>query len=199
MGAIARHLVSQVVQSPGESAPVPALFLDDLLTRMPLAELKEFHQLSRFVPVIVLIPKSSVKDLDSSRKIATKSAMETPATPKLLGLLGQAMEQLKPPTARADFVFGDVAVSFPSMEASRKGEPVMLTAMEFKILKYLVQNARRVIPRDELLNKVWGYENYPCTRTVDNHMLRLRQKLERDPSRPVHFLTVHGAGYKFLL
>ncbi len=79
-----------------------------------------------------------------------------------------------------------------------KGEPVVLTTMEFKTLKYLIQNARRVISRDELLNEVWGYENYPCTRTVDNHILRLRQKLERNPSRPVHFQTRHGAGYKFV-
>jgi len=63
---------------------------------------------------------------------------------------------------------------------------------------WLKLNAGRVISRDELLNEVWGYENYPCTRTVDNHILRLRQKLERDPSRPVHFRTVHGAGYKFM-
>jgi DNA-binding response OmpR family regulator len=84
------------------------------------------------------------------------------------------------------------------MEALRKGEPVVLTTMEFKMLKYLIQNAHRVISRDELLNEVWGYENYPCTRTVDNHILRLRQKLERDPSHPVHFRTMHGVGYKFL-
>jgi two-component system response regulator VicR len=55
-----------------------------------------------------------------------------------------------------------------------------------------------VISRDELLDKVWGYEHYPCTRTVDNHMLKLRQKLERDPSHPLHLLTVHGLGYKFV-
>jgi DNA-binding response OmpR family regulator len=65
--------------------------------------------------------------------------------------------------------------------------------------EYLIQNARRVISRAELLNEVWGYENYPSTRTVDNRILKLRQKLERDPSRPAHFRTVHGAGYKFLL
>jgi DNA-binding response OmpR family regulator len=70
--------------------------------------------------------------------------------------------------------------------------------MEFKTLKYLAQNTRRVISRDELLNEVWGYENYPNTRTVDNYILRLRKKLEKDPSRPIHFRTVHGAGYKFL-
>jgi DNA-binding response OmpR family regulator len=70
--------------------------------------------------------------------------------------------------------------------------------MEFKTLRYLIQNARLVISRDQLLNEVWGYENYPCTRTVDSHILRLRQKLEQDPSEPIHFVTVHGAGYKFL-
>jgi DNA-binding response OmpR family regulator len=78
-----------------------------------------------------------------------------------------------------------------------QGQPVVLTALEFKALKYFIQNARRAISRDELLNHVWGYENYPCTRT-DNHILRLRQKLESDPSRPVHLRTVHGTGYKFL-
>jgi DNA-binding response OmpR family regulator len=81
-----------------------------------------------------------------------------------------------------------------AQRALRRGKPVVLTTMEFKTLKFLLQNARRVISRDELLNEVWGY---PCTRTVDNHILRLRRKLERDPSRPIHFHTVHGARYKF--
>ena len=73
----------------------------------------------------------------------------------------------------------------------------MVTAKEFKTLEYLTKNPERVISRDELLNEVWGYQNYPCTRTVDNHILRLRQKLESDPSHPSHFLTIHGMGYKF--
>jgi DNA-binding response OmpR family regulator len=55
-----------------------------------------------------------------------------------------------------------------------------------------------VISRDELLSEVWGYQNYPSTRTVDNHILKIRQKLERDPANPVHFRTVHGVGYKFI-
>jgi len=62
-----------------------------------------------------------------------------------------------------------------------------------------VQNPERVISRDELLNEVWGYQNYPSTRTVDNHILKLRQKLERDPANPVHFRTVHGVGYSSYL
>ena len=108
------------------------------------------------------------------------------------------MEQFKSTSADSMFAFGDVTVSFSAMEALPKGESVALMTMEFKMLKYLIENARRAISRDELLNEVWGYETYPCTRTVDNHILRLRQNLEHDPSRPAHFRTVHGAGYKFL-
>jgi len=84
------------------------------------------------------------------------------------------------------------------METRRKGQTVALTLKEFKTLAYLIKNARRVISRDELLNEVWGYQCYPCTRTVDNHMLRLRGKLEAEPARPKHFQTVHGAGYRFV-
>jgi len=94
--------------------------------------------------------------------------------------------------------FGEVFADFSSMEVRRSGENVALTTMEFKLLRFLVQNAGRVLSRDEMLNEVWGYENYPCTRTVDNHILRLRQKLELDPAHPIHFHTVHGVGYKFV-
>jgi DNA-binding response OmpR family regulator len=82
------------------------------------------------------------------------------------------------------------------MEVTRNRESVAFTAQEFKTLKFMLQNAERVVSREELLTKVWGYQNYPTTRTVDNHILKLRQKLEREPSSPVHFLTVHSAGYK---
>jgi DNA-binding response OmpR family regulator len=78
------------------------------------------------------------------------------------------------------------------------GEQVALTAQEFKALKFFVSNPGRVISRDELLNQAWGYDNYPCSRTVDNHVLKLRQKLEVEPSRPKHVLTMHSVGYKFL-
>jgi DNA-binding response OmpR family regulator len=91
-----------------------------------------------------------------------------------------------------------VMVDFSKTEITRGGEKITVTPKEFKTLKFLAKNAHRVISRDELLDKVWGYENYPCTRTVDNHMLRLRQKLESDPSHPSYLLTVHGLGYKFV-
>ena len=94
--------------------------------------------------------------------------------------------------------FGEVSADFSNMEVSRAEKNVALTAMELKLLKFLVQNAGRAISRNEMLDEVWGYQNYPSTRTVDNHILRLRQKLESDPTHPVHFRTVHRVGYKFV-
>jgi DNA-binding response OmpR family regulator len=91
--------------------------------------------------------------------------------------------------------FGDVHIDFTSMEGSRAGEPVTLTNQEFKLLRVFARSMGRVLSRDELLNKVWGY--YPTTRTVDNQILKLRQKLEPDPARPQYFLTIRGVGYKF--
>lgn len=93
--------------------------------------------------------------------------------------------------------FGNVTIDLLSMEVRRSDRPVNMTAMEFKVLKFFVSNPNRVISRDDFLDQVWGYENYPCTRTVDNHILRLRQKLEVELANPVHFRTVHGIGYKF--
>ena len=93
--------------------------------------------------------------------------------------------------------FGEVTVDLASMEVRRSNRPVNLTAMEFKVLRYFVANPNRVISRNDLLERVWGYDNYPSTRTVDNHILRLRQKLEPDFGTPVYFRTVHGMGYKF--
>jgi len=94
--------------------------------------------------------------------------------------------------------FGEVSVDLLSMEVRRANHPVVITAMEFKVLKFFVLNPNRVISRDDLLDQVWGYENYPNTRTVDNHILRLRRKLESEFSNPMHFRTVHGVGYKFI-
>lgn len=95
--------------------------------------------------------------------------------------------------------FGDICVDFSKMKVTRSsGEWIDLTSQQFKTLRCFLLNPDRVLSRDELLNEAWGYDNYPSTRTVDNHVLKLRQKLEKDPARPVHFRTVHGVGYKFV-
>jgi two-component system alkaline phosphatase synthesis response regulator PhoP len=84
------------------------------------------------------------------------------------------------------------------MEATFDDRPVRLTAHEFKMLQLFVKNAGRVISRGEILSEVFGYEGDPHTRTVDTHILRLRQKLEKNPNRPVHIRTLRGSGYKFV-
>jgi DNA-binding response OmpR family regulator len=94
--------------------------------------------------------------------------------------------------------FGDVEVDFRRYVARRKGKPVEMTRKEFATLRLLVARAGEVVTRDELLNEVWGYEVYPVSRTVDNHIAGLRAKLEGDPARPQHIRTVHGVGYKFV-
>jgi DNA-binding response OmpR family regulator len=89
-------------------------------------------------------------------------------------------------------------VDFRRYEA-RKGEKTLeMTRKEFGVLRLLASRPGEVVTRDDLLNEVWGYENYPTTRTVDNHIALLRAKFEPNPSQPRHFVTVHGVGYKFV-
>jgi len=97
-----------------------------------------------------------------------------------------------------EFSFGTIYINFKAMEATRDKKPIELSNMEFKVLKYLCQRQNIVIDRDTLLDEVWGYDNYPSTRTVDNFILSLRKKIEDDPSHPTYLVTVHGAGYKLI-
>jgi len=97
-----------------------------------------------------------------------------------------------------EFSFGDMYLNFKGREAKKGNQPIELSSMEFKLMKYFIQREGEVIERDILLNEVWGYENYPSTRTVDNFILNLRKKIENDHSNPKHLLTIHGAGYKFV-
>jgi two-component system alkaline phosphatase synthesis response regulator PhoP len=94
--------------------------------------------------------------------------------------------------------FGTVEVDFRRAEVSREGNPVELSALELKLLRYFIEHRGATLSRDELLNEVWGYEAMPHSRTVDVHVSWLRQKLETNPSHPEFILTVHGLGYKFV-
>jgi len=96
------------------------------------------------------------------------------------------------------YAFGTVRIDFRSAEVTRDGKPVDLSGLEFKLLRYFVEHRGALLTRDELLEKVWGYEAMPVTRTVDVHVASLRQKLERNPSTPEFIVTVHGLGYKFV-
>jgi DNA-binding response OmpR family regulator len=177
-----------------------AVILDLRLPEMSGSEVcREIKKKAPALPVIVLSAKSDVTDKVLLLELGADDYVTKPFSPReLLARLQAAIRR----TTRAEFgdvfTFGNISVDFAKMEIVRNGQAIAMTAHEFKLLKFLVQNAGRVIPRSELLNEVWGYQNYPSTRTVDNHIWKLRLKLETEPDNPVHFLTVHGAGYKFL-
>ncbi|HEU5239658.1 MAG TPA: response regulator transcription factor [Pyrinomonadaceae bacterium] len=192
MGAVAKNQIPELL-------PAAARHVNNSVTPIRIVGLEEARSIANFVPVLVLLPATANGHVDSIRQTESKPLTGTSPASAIFELFGQVNKLPGPKDPESDLVFGDVRVNFQSMEATRKGQLVTLTTMEFKTLKYLAQNERRVISRVELLSEVWGYENYPSTRTVDNHILRLRRKLERDPSRPIHFRTVHRAGYKFLL
>jgi len=94
--------------------------------------------------------------------------------------------------------FGGVELDLDRHEAVRLGRPVDLTGKEFEVLRLLAKHRGQIVTRERLLDEVWGYEHYPTTRTVDNHILRLRQKLEEEPSNPRFILSIYGEGYKFV-
>jgi DNA-binding response OmpR family regulator len=153
------------------------------------------------LPLVILGGSSEVADKVLLLEMGADDYLTKPFSPReLVARLRARMRRASrvSPEDADVYVFAEVRVDFPRAEITRGGETIALTPKEFKTLEFLTNNAQRVISRDELLDKVWGYENYPCTRTVDTHMLRLRQKLELDPSHPSHFLTVHGCGYKFV-
>lgn len=96
------------------------------------------------------------------------------------------------------YIFGDVNLNFKKYQATRGEQDIELSPREFELLKYFIQHRGETITRDQLLDDVWGYDNYPFTRTVDNHIAKLRQKVEPVPAEPKYIITVHRVGYKFL-
>src|ERR1017187_816429 len=162
---------------------------------------REISQAAPSLPIVVLSARTEVMDKVLLLELGAHDYVTKPFSPReLLARVRTAMrrsQSLRTPLTET-FTFGDVRVDFTKMELWREGKLVPLTSQEFKVLKFMIQNAERVLSREELLNHVWGYRNYPSTRTVDNHILRLRQKLEKDPANPSHFRTVHSSGYKFV-
>jgi DNA-binding response OmpR family regulator len=152
------------------------------------------------VPVIVVSAISEVADKVLLLELGADDYVTKPFSPReLLARVQAALRRPQLQTAMAaSCKFGECEVDFAKMSARRAGKAITLTAHEFKLLKYFVENAERVLSREELLNEVWGYNCYPTTRTVDNQILKLRQKLESDAADPHHLQTVYGAGYRFV-
>src|ERR1700758_133656 len=160
---------------------------------------KKIADLIPGLPLLVLSACTDVTDKVLLLEMGADDYVTVPFSPReLVARLRAVIRRASRFNPRTVYVFADIIVDCSKTEITRAGEKIPVTRKEFKTLEFLTKNAQRVISRDELLDKVWGYDNYPCTRTVDYHMLRLRQKLEIDPSHPSHLLTVHGLGYKFV-
>lgn len=182
------------------ATPATAIVLDLRLPAISGRDVcREIKRQAPAVPILILSAASDVADKVLLLELGADDYVTKPFSPReLLARIRVALRRAARTHNSEVSGFDGITVDFTKMEVVRKGEVVALTAQEFKTLKFLLQNAERVITRDELLNEVWGYQNYPSTRTVDNHILKLRQKLEDDPANPVHFRTVHGVGYKFV-
>ncbi len=182
------------------AAAPSAIVLDLRLPAMSGRDVcQEIKQQTPSLPIIILSAASDVSDKVLLLELGADDYVTKPFSPRELLARVRAAIRRSGRVDVGDVVsFDGISINFAKMEVVRDGQQLEFTAREFNALKFLVQNPERVISRDELLSEVWGYQNYPSTRTVDNHILKLRQKLERDPTNPVHFRTVHGVGYKFV-
>jgi DNA-binding response OmpR family regulator len=151
-------------------------------------------------PIIMLTAKAEELDRVVGLEIGADDYVTKPFGVRELLARIRVRLRRRAPAVESDskLCFGKVAIDFDRHEAERSGERVELTSKEFDVLRLLARHRGEIVTRDRLLEEVWGYESYPTTRTVDNHILRLRQKLEDDPSNPRHILSIYGEGYKFI-
>jgi len=178
----------------------PHLILVDL--RMPglsgVDVCKRLRSAGNKTPIIVLSALGDEIDKVLLLEIGADDYVVKPfGTRELLARI-RALLRRSSPEAAAALSFSDVEVDLDQRVVRRSHDEVRLTRAEFNLLAFFLQNPGRALSRDVILNSVWGYESFPNTRTVDAHVVRLRQKLEPDPETPRHFLTMHGVGYRFL-
>jgi DNA-binding response OmpR family regulator len=150
-------------------------------------------------PVIMLTARGAEVDRVQGLELGADDYVTKPfSVRELMARIRAVLRRPGPRQKFVEFAFGDVRVHLRARQAFKGGREVRLTRKEFDLLRYLVEHPGEVITRDRLLDEVWGYDRFPTTRTVDTHILRLRQKFENDPERPAHILTAHGQGYRFV-
>ena len=149
-------------------------------------------------PILMLTARGEVLDRVLGLKLGADDYLVKPfETAELLARIEALLRRAQPDTEGGAFAFGEVRVDFKRVEVTKGGEPVELSALEFRLLRYFVEHRGEVLSRDRLLDEVWGYSAEVYSRTVDQHVATLRRKIESDPRRPRHVVTVHGLGYRF--
>ncbi len=151
-------------------------------------------------PILMLTARGEEMDRVLGLDLGADDYVTKPfAVRELMARVRALLRRSQPPKELVYEVrFEDVVVDFRRYEARKSGEVLEMSRKEFGILRLLASRAGEVVTREELLNEVWGYESFPSTRTVDNHIALLRSKLEGNPAQPQHLKTMHGVGYKFV-
>src|SRR5271166_2088585 len=178
----------------------PKLILVDLcMPRLSGAEVcRQLRERGMKTPLIVLSASAGEMDKVLLLEIGADDYVVKPFGVRELLARIRAVLRRTSPDSNTVITFSDNAIDLKRRVVTRRGEEVKLTRGEYNLLTYFLQNPDRPLTRDMILNSVWGYESFPNTRTVDAHVVRLRQKLEPEPNVPRHILTVHGVGYRFL-
>ena len=161
---------------------------------------RDLRQRGLQVPILMLTARAQVVDRVVGLKLGADDYLTKPFEMlELLARVEALLRRARTPIAPSvgAYAFGEVQVDFRRAEVSRGGQALALSALEYKLLRYFVENRGQVLSREELLDRVWGYDAAAQTRTVDVHIASLRQKVEPNPSRPQHIVTVHRLGYKF--
>jgi two-component system alkaline phosphatase synthesis response regulator PhoP len=177
------------------------IVLDVMLPRMNGFDVcREVRQRGVRTPILMLTARGQVVDRVVGLKLGADDYLTKPF--ETIELMARLEALLRRTQAGAQpggdvYRFGDVVVDFRRAEVTRAGQPVDLSAREFKLLRHFIEHRGATISRDELLSQVWGYDEMPLTRTVDVHVAGLRQKIEANPKNPEYILTIHGLGYKF--
>ena len=183
------------------SGTFDVIVLDVMLPRVNgLDVCRTLRQRGVETPVLMLTAKAQVTDKVVGLKLGADDYLTKPfETIELLARL-EALLRRRPGGAQPggdSYRFGEVVVDFRRMEAVRAGQPLDLSAREFKLLKHFIEHRGATLSRDALLADVWGYDEAPLTRTVDVHVAGLRQKIEPNPKAPTFIVTMHGLGYRF--
>jgi len=183
-------------------AGAPALLiLDIMLPGMSGFEVaKKLRDEGRALPIILLTARGEEDDRVLGLELGADDYVTKPfSVRELLARVRSILRRTRSGEGKRPHVyrFGDVTVDFKRQAVQKAGRSVELSAREFRILAYLIDHAGEMLSREQLLGEIWGYDAFPTTRTVDNHILRLRKKIEDEPESPRYILTQRGAGYVF--
>lgn len=196
----------QAVESALSELP-DLILLDVMLPKLNGFDVcRRLRRAGLITPIIMLTARGQETDKIVGLEIGADDYVTKPFSIKeLLARVGAMLRRaevnnasVKPAPPAAVYRFGDIEIDFKNYRAAKSEEPLALSPREFEILKYFVKRRGEAITREELLDRIWGYDNYPFTRTVDNHIAKLRQKIEDSPAEPQYIITLHRIGYKFL-